>query len=267
MDPFLTRDDLLADLARMDIVSGDTVMVHAAMRRVGALIEGPDTLIAALRRAVGETGTLMAYTDWDARYEILLDAQGRVPEPWRGHIAGYDPNASRAIRDHGIFAEFLRTTPGARRSANPGASVAAIGARAGWLTADHALDYGYGPHSPFARLAGIGGKVLMVGAPLDTMTLIHHAEHLARISGKRVKRCEVPFATPQGTVWRMSEEFDTGDAVCPQLDGRDYFTEIVVAYLDAGGGVRGRIGKADSVMVDAAGMLAHAIAWLEAEAG
>ncbi len=83
----------------------------------------------------------------------------------------------------GILAEFIRTTPGARRSGNPGASVAAIGAQAEWLTADHPLDYGYGPGSPLAKLVEAGGKVLMAGAPPDTMTLLHHAEHLARIPG------------------------------------------------------------------------------------
>jgi aminoglycoside 3-N-acetyltransferase len=44
------------------------------------------------------------------------------------------------------------------------------------------------------------GKVLMVGAPPDTMTLLHHAEHLARIPGKRIRRYEVPFATTAGTL-------------------------------------------------------------------
>jgi aminoglycoside 3-N-acetyltransferase len=39
-----------------------------------------------------------------------------------------------------ILTEFLRTTPGACRSENPEASMAAIGARADWLTADHPLD-------------------------------------------------------------------------------------------------------------------------------
>ncbi len=110
----------------------------------------------------------------------------------------FDPAASRAVRDNGILAEFIRTTPGARRSGNPGASVAAIGARADWLTADHPLDYGYGPGSPLAKLMEAGGKVLMAGAPPDTMTLLHHAEHLARIPGKRVRRYEVPLVTADG---------------------------------------------------------------------
>lgn len=264
---FLTKSDLAADLATLGIAPGDIVMVHAAVSSVGELINGPDTLIDALRAAVGEAGTIMGYTDWDARYEALLDDAGRIPEDWRDRIAGFDPLRSRAVRDNGIFPEFLRTTPGALRSGNPGASVAALGAKAAWLTSDHPLDYGYGPGSPLARLVEARGKVLMVGAPLDTMTLIHHAEHLARLPRKRIKRFEVPLATESGTVWRMSEEFDTADAVSPQLDGVDYFTTIVSTYLGSGRGRRGLVGRAPSVMVEAKGMLEHAVAWLEHAAG
>lgn len=260
---FLSRSDLADDLRALGISSGDPLMVHAAISTVGELINGPDTLIDALRHAVGEAGTLIAYTDWDARYEALLDEAGKIPVRWREKIEGFDPAKSRAIRDNGIFPEFLRTTPGALRSDNPGASVAALGAKAAWLTENHPLDYGYGPGSPLAKLVEAGGKVLMVGAPLDTMTLIHHAEHIAQIPGKRIKRCEVPFATGGGTEWRMSEEFDTSDAVCPQLDGVDYFTAIVSTYLESGRGWRGNVGKAPSVVVEARGMLEHAVAWLE----
>jgi aminoglycoside 3-N-acetyltransferase len=68
------------------------------------------------------------------------------------------------------------------------------------VTADHPLDYGYGEAWPLAKLVAARGKVLMVGAPPDTMTLLHHAEHLARIPGKRIRRYEVPFATTAGTL-------------------------------------------------------------------
>ena len=261
---FFSRTELCTNLSELGVETGDIVMVHAAVSSIGELINGPDTLIEALSIAVGETGTIMAYTDWDARYEALLDADGRVPEQWRDKISGFDPLRSRAVRDNGIFPEFLRTTPGALRSANPGASMTALGAGAEWLTEDHPLDYGYGHGSPLAKLVEAGGKVLMLGAPLDTVTLIHHAEHLARIEDKRIKRCEVPFSTSQGTIWRMSEEFDTSDAVAPQFDGIDYFTTIVSTYLEGGRGRRGKIGRAASVMVDAPGLLAHAVAWLEA---
>lgn len=259
---FLTRADLRGDLERLGMRPGDTVMAHAAFSRVGRVLNGPDALIGALLDAT-DGGTVLAYTDWDARYDELLDADGHVPATWRAHVPPFDAAASRAIRDNGVLPEFLRTWPGARRSGNPGASVAALGARAAWITADHPLDYGYGEDSPLARLVAVDGTVLMVGAPLDTMTLLHHAEHLARIPGKRVIRYEVPFsADGAGVDWRMVEEFDTSRPVAPGLD-EDYFATVVTAFLAAGHGAQGMVGEAPSVLVGARAITDFAVAWLE----
>jgi aminoglycoside 3-N-acetyltransferase len=262
-DRFVTRAELCADLRRLGLGTGHDVMVHAALRRVGPMLNGPDALVGALLDAVGPDGTVLAYTDWDARYDELLDDDGRVPERWRPHVPPFDPAASRSIRDNGALPEFLRTTPGARRSGNPGASVAALGAHAEHYTADHPLDYGYGPGSPLARLVARRGRVLMVGAPLDTMTLLHHAEHLADVPGKRVIRYEVPFRAADGTVeWRVTEEFDTADPVVAGLPD-DYFATVVEEFLAAGNGRRGTVGAAPSVLVDAASITSFAVAWLQ----
>lgn len=263
---FITRASLAADLAKLGLAPGDSVMVHAAVSKVGRLLDGPDTIIAALRDTVGPEGTVLAYADWEARYEDLVDEDGRVPPEWREHIPPFDPQRSRAIRDNGVLPEFLRTTPGALRSGNPGASLVALGAKEEWFTADHPLDYGYGEGSPLARLVAAGGKVLMLGAPLDTLTLLHHAEHLADIPGKRIRRIEVPFAAPDGTQWRMIEEFDTGDPIVEGL-AEDYFAEIVTEFLASGQGQQGLVGAAPSVLVDAAALTAFGVNWLETRFG
>ena len=260
--PAHTAASLRADLERLGVATGDVVMVHAAMSRMGRLLHGPDAFVTALREAVGETGTVMAYVDWDGDYEDLLDGHGRILPEWREKIPPFDPASSRAVRDNGILAEFIRTTPGGLRSGNPGASVAAIGANAEWLTADHPLDYGYGEGSPFAKLVGAGAKVLMAGAPLDTMTLLHHAEHLADIAGKRIKRYDVPLLRDGEVWWRMTEEFDTSDPIVEGL-ADDYFAEIVREFLSSGKGREGRVGDASCVLVDAVGICAFGKAWLE----
>lgn len=261
-----TRASLAADLARLGIAAGDIVMVHAACRKVGAVLGGPDAIIAALRDAVGPAGTIMAYLDWDAPWEDFADAAGRIPAALKPDVPGFDPALTRAARDNGTLPEFLRTTPGACRSGNPGASVAALGARADWLTTDHPLDYGYGPGSPLAKLVEAGGKVLMLGAPRDTMTLLHHAEHLARLPDKHVFRREVPFATAAGTAWRMVEEYDTGDPVVDALP-EDFIEQAVSAFVAAGNGVQGRVGDAECLLVEARAMLVFGVDWLERAAG
>jgi len=257
---------LRRDLEALGIRAGDHVMVHAAIRRVGPVLGGPDVLIDALRDTAGVEGTILAYADWGVAYDALLDAEGRVPDHWRDSIPTFDPAVSRAAPENGIFPEFLRTTPGALRSGNPGASVVALGAKALHFTVDHPLDYGYGVNSPFARLVAAGGKVLMLGAPIDTMTLLHHAEHLAVIANKRIKRYEVPLAGQAGRQWRLIEEYDTSEPVSRTLPD-DCFARIVDDYLALGHGRRHRVGQADSVLVDAAEITSFAIRWLENRPG
>jgi aminoglycoside 3-N-acetyltransferase len=247
------RRSLVADLRAIGVAAGDAVMIHAALRRIGPIIGGVDMVLAALREAVGAEGTVLAYCDWQGQEEIDAGAP-------REDVPPFDPQSSRAARENGFFSELLRTTPGALRSDNPGASVAAIGAQAAWFTTEHPLDYGYGPGSPFAKLVSASGKVLMLGAPLDTMTLLHHAEHLARIP-KRLVRCDVPLIEDAQLVWRRLEEFDTSDP--PGDLPADYMAELVEDFLAAGRGRQRVIGAAPSVLVRAAEIVPFAVDWLE----
>jgi aminoglycoside 3-N-acetyltransferase len=237
----------------MGIDAGDALMVHAALRKVGPVIGGPDAIIAALSDALGPEGTLLAYADWQGQEAIDAGTE-------RTDILAFDPLRARAARDNGAFPELLRTTPGALRSRNPGASVVALGGRSRWFTENHPLDYGYGPGTPLSRLVEAGGKVLMLGAPLDTMTLLHHAEHLAATS-KRIIRFDIPLLEGGSTVWRQAEEFDTSDP--PGDLPEDYMASVVEAFLATGRGTRGSIAAAPSVLVNAADIVGFAIDWLE----
>jgi aminoglycoside 3-N-acetyltransferase len=264
--PFVTRRELTAQLRELGLADGDIVMVHAALRSVGPILGGPDSLIRAILDAVGPAGTLLVYTDWNDDFHQFVNADGCVPNAIRDDVQPFDPLSSRAIRDNGAFPELVRTLPGAHRSGSPGPSCAAVGGSADWLTSDHAFDYGYGERSPFAKVVETEGKVLMIGAPLDTMTILHHAEHKAKVPGKRVIRYEVPFATTRGTEWRTCEEFDTSH---PVVDGLadDYFGTIVGEFLANGRGRRGTIGNAASVLVPAAGIVGFAVDWIEQRCG
>ena len=212
-------------------------------------------VLAALRDSVGPQGTVLGYADWQGEHEWERDPSIRPHQP------PFDPLSSRATRDNGFFPEMLRTTPGAFRSGNPGASMAAIGARAEWFTADHALDYGYGPNSPLGKLVEAGGKTLMLGASLDHMTLLHHAEHLADFTPKRIRRHETPMLIDGQTVWRWFEEFDTSNA--PDGLPEDYFATIVEEFLATGKGSRGMVGAAPSVLVEAKEIVPFAVDWIE----
>jgi len=250
-----TRTSLAADLRAIGLEPGDAVLVHAALRQVGRVIGGPDTILSAMLDVVGAEGTVLGYTDWQ------IDDFGRDYLEFREDVPAFDPERSRATRDNGFWPEMLRTTPGALRSGNPGASMAAIGGRAAWFVADHALDYGYGPLSPLGKLVEAKGTVLMLGATLDQMTLLHHAEHLANFPNKRIVRYEAPLLVDGVPTWRWFEEFDTSSS--PDGMAEDYFATIVEAFLATGEGRRGVVGEAGSVLVPAGEVVDFAIAWME----
>lgn len=257
-----TRTSLAEDLLGVGLTAGDTVMVHGAFGRVGEVLGGPDALVDAILDVVGVSGTLVSYQDWELGLDVWTE-DGSVRADLRPHTPAFDPATARPARDHGVLAATIGTRSGVLRSANPGASVAAVGARARDLTRDHRLDDGYGVGSPFARFVEVAGTVLMVGAPLDTMTLLHHAEALADIDGKRRIRREYPMATEDGAVrWVWAEEFDTAG---PVVDGLadDYFADVVGEFLASGAGARGVVGDAEAVLVPGAQIVEFATAWLE----
>jgi len=152
------------------------------------------------------------------------------------------------------------------RSGNPDASVCAVGARAQWLCQDHPLQYGYGPGSPFAKLVEASGRVLLIGSPLEGVTLLHHSEHMAQVSGKRVIRYREPLLVDGKKEWLDFEEFDTGNPVVPAAP-EGYFGDIVQSFLSCGEGSAGMIGNAQSHLLDAARLHAFAVEWIEGRYG
>ena len=152
----------------------------------------------------------MAYTGWQDAPPDDLDALDE--EARRAYLEeqpAYDPRVALSRRDHGRVAEVLRTWPGALHSGHPEAGVAAVGPLAGEITASHPYDDAYGAGTPYARLVEAGGQVAMLGAPLDTVTLVHHAEAVARVPrqaprglplpGLRGRRARLADASPIST--------------------------------------------------------------------
>jgi aminoglycoside 3-N-acetyltransferase len=264
----LTREDLARELRSLGLGPGDLVMVHASMRALGPLLGGPDVVIRALLDVVGAAGTLAAYLDWEhaAQAYVAEDPAGSLPPERLAELPAFDPATARAARSHGVFAEFLRTWPGAVRSANPGASVGAVGARAEWLCAEHPLNYGYGPGSPFAKLIDAGGKVLLLGSHLAHVTLLHHAEHVARLPDKRVIRFREPILEGGVSRWVEIEEFDTSRPIVSQADD-EYFDRLMSDYLATGAGSTGRVGSARAYLLDAGDLDRFAVRWMEARWG
>ena len=188
-----------ADLAALGLAPGDAVLVHAALRKVGPVVGGADDdhrRAARCGRPGGHDPRLLptgsceddvcATTRRCATHIPPFDPQtlARDPRQWLlSRTAAHDARRAaqrqprRLLAAHRRPRRMVHRRPCARLRLWP-----AIAAR---------------------QLVEAGGKMLMLGAPLDTMTLLHHAEHLADFPDKRIRRYEAPILVDGKTVWRL----------------------------------------------------------------
>jgi aminoglycoside 3-N-acetyltransferase len=262
--PLVTRSQLLDDLCRLGVGSGDTLILHASVRAIGWIVGGPRTILDALLELLTPRGTLMMLASWEGNPYGMASWPAAQRAAWLAECPAFDPVTSPADhREMGILAEYLRTWPGARRSDHPLASFVAVGARAEELTRDHPWQYGHGPDSPLARLCAAGGAVLLLGSVRSNITLLHHAEHLARIPDKRIDRYTMPVLRDGERVWVTIEEYDTTNGIA-DFCVDDEFAAIAREYLAAGHGREGRVGAAEAALLPAADLVRFGITWMEA---
>ena len=241
-------------------------MVHASLRAIGPVEGRADGVISALQEAVGPTGTLMmilgAELDWftvdDAPTETVAELL-RVTSP-------FDAKTSPALKDVGYLAEAFRRREGVIVTNHPDGRFAAWGARAHELLDDAPWDDYYGPDSPLDRFCRARGRVLRMGADLNTVTALHWAEYLADVPNKRRRTLYFLMPGSDGPEIRAVTSLDNEHGIV-DWEGEDYFALILQAYLDEGHGIRGWIGGARSELIEAAHIVAFGAGWMERHLG
>jgi aminoglycoside 3-N-acetyltransferase len=257
----LYKSILVDQLKMLGLKSGDLIMLHASMRAIGQILGGPDQVHQAIMECIQPAGTLMMYLGTEGEQVYYALARGDFSAREETEILAYCPifdrYSARARRSHGILAEFFRTWPGTMCSDNPGARMAAMGAKADWLVANHPLNYGYGPGSPLAKLYENNGKILLLGSDLDQVTILHYAEHIAPIKNKRLSHFKAPFLKDGQRVWCEVEEFDTSTGIRQWPDR--FFATILEKYIQENDIKSAKIGNALSYLISAKSLVDFAI--------
>jgi len=239
---------LCRDLAALGLRAGDTVIVHSSLSSMGQVEGGAETVIAALRAVLGETGTLMfpaftyrsAYIDSTFSLNDSPVCVGKIPETFR-------------------------TMPGVLRSFHPTHSVCAIGARAAEMVADHGLDdTPMGPHSPYRKLPDVGGKILMLGCGMAPNSFMHAMEEVA----------EVPYVLRDHHYFRMTD--GEGNVVTKGIRRHNfarpegtihqrYVRSLDVLDASAGDYTEGLVHGAKATLILSAALRTKAVAKMKAE--
>lgn len=160
-----SRQDLARLLQTLGISPRDVVMVHSAFDRFEGFDGKPTDVISALQAAVGKEGAVLMptipFTGTAIEYVKTVGIFDVVRTPSR----------------MGLITEVFRRMPGVVRSIHPTHSVAAWGKRSAELIKDHSMaKTPCGKLSPFGRLTDIGGKILLLGADIESMTFFHCIE-------------------------------------------------------------------------------------------
>ena len=195
----VTQAQVTAALQALDIRPGDNLLVHSAVQFLGVPVGGIGIYLQALRQVIGPQGTLAvpAFNFAFARGER------------------YDPQATPSSA-MGVFSEYVRQQPAARRTQHPLSSLALIGPLAGDLAS---LDTpgAYDPGSAFERLLELDFKLLLLGASVQAVSMVHYSEQRLAVPYRYWKDFHGLVRTPQGWQPRSCRMFARDLRINPQL--------------------------------------------------
>lgn len=207
----VTIDSLTKEFYDCGLREGQTILVHTSLRRLGWVVGGAETVVRALFRAVGPSGTLMAPTQtwkhFDAATGVPWAVPERVEHVIREHWPAYDPAVTPSV-GMGQVAEMIRTWPGATRSPHPVRSLTAVGPNARFLTEEQDLEDIYGDTSPIGKLYDLGGHILLLGVEHASNTSLHLAENRADYLGKRTTEETAAVLLADGREWITYKTLD-----------------------------------------------------------
>ncbi len=187
-----TRESLFADLLRLGVEPGDTLLVHSSFKSLGPVEEGAAAVVGALEDALSPEGLL------------LMPSFNLLPKGGEARARNWSRESTPS--SVGWLTEFFRTLPGTVRSDHQSHSVAARGKNAAAFVGDHPSLEGmetpwdrapwgrtYGTQSPMLKAYRCpAGKVLMLGTDHKSCTYCHVVETFFWAWKKSI-RFDAPF--------------------------------------------------------------------------
>jgi aminoglycoside 3-N-acetyltransferase len=153
-------------LQTVGVRPSDRLLVHASLSAFGYVAGGAQTVVAALRAAVGPDGLLIMPAFTGQLSDPANWSAPPVPAGWwpiiRSQTPAFDPLVT-PTRGMGAVCELVRTSPGAVRGPHPTVSFTALGRGAARIVAPHAVQAWLGEGSPLQRLYDLDAKVLFLG--------------------------------------------------------------------------------------------------------
>lgn len=238
----ITKQQLVADLKKIGIKTGDSVLVHSSLSKMGFVEGGAKTVVDALFNVVGEKGTLLFPT---------FPAKGRNKTYLEDHPYFDIINTPSQM---GSITEYFRKLDHVYRSFHPTDAVCAKGPLAEYYTNSH---FGqltpYNENSPFRKLCSQKGKILMLGTTLNgACTNLHTLEDAVdfKYPVYDQKIFHVKMVDAQGKESMMQTKVHN-----PDYSAKRNCDALKPIFEKEGVLVNGMIAEAKSMLIDADGML------------
>lgn len=214
----VTKKWLVDDLRALGVREGMLLMVHTSLSKLGWVIGGAHTVIAALREVVGESGTIVMPGFSRHITEPSYWQKPPVPEEWwqtiRDEAPAYD---ERTVMPHGMGVVPLcfQLHEGVKRSAHPSSGWLAQGPLAKELTADHRLDMEHVEDSPKGYCYRTGAYVLSLAT--QRTTILHFAENLTDYPGREIRHVGTTMLVDGERRWVEYDDLEGDDEDFEQI--------------------------------------------------
>lgn len=221
-----TQDELNTALETLNLVRGDVLLVHSALQNLGLLQgaaprENCALMFEAISKQIGQEGTIVVPTF------TFAFCNGQPYDP------AVTPSAAM-----GVFSEYVRERPDSVRSAHPMQSIAASGKLATWLC-ENDTESSYSTGGPFERMLISGAKVVLLGATIQSVSMVHYVEEQVGVPYRYWKAFTAPYKQSDGTVEPKTYKMYVRDL---QQDCKLKLNRIGVLLNDLGAITRTKLG-------------------------
>jgi aminoglycoside 3-N-acetyltransferase len=216
----VSREQIVEALQAVGINPGDGLLVHSAIHFLGRPAGGVAMYYQALWAVLegrtpveGESGRFPK----NASHPMVKGTLA-VPTFNFDFAEGqpYDPQNTPS-KGMGVFSEYVRELPQSHRTSHPMQSLAVVGRHAEDL-AGRDTPSAFDPGSAFERMLELDFKLVLLGADVQAVSLLHYSEQRARVPYRYWKEFSGRVRTPAGWEQRTYRMFVRDRDLDPHIE-------------------------------------------------